>query len=161
MRQPGSIPTRARSSGCWGWRRGSGRTSPRPNRSSRHWQIEAPADAWLRNQLALVLVEQTDESKRRRALDLAELSVRQNPKAADSLATLGTVYYRLGRLDEAEKALQAVVNSGKGDSDAVYMLAHVKTDRGNTDAAQPLLKMALTHGESSSSARMPRNGSIA
>jgi tetratricopeptide (TPR) repeat protein len=63
---------------------------------------DAPADAWLRNQLALVLVEQTDESKRRRALELAELSVRQNPKAADALTTLGTVYYRINRLDDAE-----------------------------------------------------------
>jgi len=104
---------------------------------------DAPADAWLRNQLALVLVEQTDESKRRRALDLAELSVRQNPKAADALATLGTVYYRINRLDDAEKVLQAVVSSGQGNSDAAYVLAHVRADRGHPDAAPALLKLAL------------------
>jgi len=104
---------------------------------------DAPADAWVRNQLALVLVQQIDLHKRRRALELAELSVRQNPKAADSLATLGTVYYRLNRLDDAEKVLQAVVGSGQGDSDAAYVLARVRADRGHPEAAPALLKPAL------------------
>ena len=87
---------------------------------------DAPADAWLRNQLALALAEQTDAAKRRRALDLAELSVRQNPKAADSLATLGTVYYRLNRLDDAEKLLAAVFQNGQCQSDGVLALARVE-----------------------------------
>ena len=102
-----------------------------------------PSDAWLRNQLALVLVEQTDEAKRRRALELAELSVRQNPKAADTLATLGTVFFQLKRLDDAEKVLQAVVDSGQGNSDAAYVLARVRADRGQPEAAPALLKLAL------------------
>lgn len=105
--------------------------------------MESPADAWIRNQLALVLAEATDASKRKRALELAELSVRQNPKGADALATLGTVYYRLGRLEEAERVLQAVVGSGQANSDTAFILAHVRADRGQTDAAAPLLKMAL------------------
>ena len=104
---------------------------------------DSPADAWLRNQLALVLVEQPEEPKRRRALDLAELSVRQNPKAADALATLGTVYFQLKRLDDAQKLLQAVVGSGQGNSDAAYFLARVQADRGQPDAAPALLKLAL------------------
>jgi tetratricopeptide (TPR) repeat protein len=104
---------------------------------------ESPADAWIRNQLALVLAEQTNASKRKRALELAELSVRQNPKGADSLATLGTVYYRLGRLEEAEKVLQAVVAIGQANSDTALILAHVRADRGQTDTTAPLLKMAL------------------
>ena len=75
--------------------------------------------------------------------ELAELSVRQNPNAAEALATLGTVYYRQNRLDDAEKVLQAVVTSGKGNSDAAYFLAQVEADRGNRDAAMALLKTAL------------------
>jgi tetratricopeptide (TPR) repeat protein len=106
--------------------------------------LESPGDAWLRNQLALVLVEQSDDAKRRRALELAELSVRQNPNAADALATLGTVYYRLKRLDDAEKLLQAVLNSGKGNSDAAYILALVKSDRGHAESAPALLQTALS-----------------
>ncbi len=45
--------------------------------------------------------------------------------------------------DDAEKVLQAVVGSGQGNSDAVFILAHVRADRGQTDALVPLLKMAL------------------
>jgi tetratricopeptide (TPR) repeat protein len=103
----------------------------------------APGDAWLRSQLALVLAEQKDEAKQRRALELAELSVRLSPKDATALATLGTVYYRLKRLDDAEKLLQAVVSSGKGTSDTAYFLALVKADRGKAAEATPLLKTAL------------------
>ena len=106
--------------------------------------LESPGDAWVRNQLALVLAEQGDDVKGRRALELAELSVRQNPNALDSLVTLGTVYYRLKRLDDAEKVLQAVYNSGKGNSDAAYILALVKSDQGHPDSAPALLKTALS-----------------
>ena len=104
---------------------------------------EAPADAWARNQLALVLAEAADTAKQRKALQLAELSVRQSSKDAGALATLGTVQYRLNRLDDAEKLLQVVVSSGKGDSDAAYILARVKAARGQADATAPLLKKAL------------------
>ncbi|HZW31791.1 MAG TPA: tetratricopeptide repeat protein [Isosphaeraceae bacterium] len=104
---------------------------------------EWPGDAWVRNQLALVLAEQSDEAKRRQALELAELGARQSPHDADTLATLGTVYYRLGRLDEAEKLLQAVVDSGQGSSDAAYILARIRADRGHAEAAPALLKAAL------------------
>ena len=106
--------------------------------------LESPGDAWVRNQLALVLAEQDDDVKRKRALELAELSVRQNPNALDALVTLGTVYYRLKRLDDAEKVLQAVYNSGKGNSDAAYILALVKSDHGQPDSAPALLKTALS-----------------
>ncbi len=104
---------------------------------------DAPADAWVRNQLALALVEQTDETKRRRALELAELSVRQNPKAPDSLATLGTVSFRLNRLDDAEKLLSAVFQNGQSQSDDVLALARVEAARGKKDVVVPLLKKAL------------------
>jgi hypothetical protein len=59
------------------------------------------------------------------------------------LTTLGVVCYRLQKLDAAEKVLQAVVTSGKGSSDAAYMLARVRADRGHADAAPTLLKTAL------------------
>lgn len=104
---------------------------------------ESPADAWSRNQLALALVEQSDDAKKRRALELAELSIRQDSKAVDALTTLGTVYYRLKRLDDAEKVLKTVVASGKGNSDAAYMLALLEADRGHADGAAALIKTAL------------------
>ena len=93
--------------------------------------------------LRLVLAEQTGDSNRRRALEMAELSVRQNPKSASALAALGTVYYRLKRLEDAEKVLAATVNSGNCDSDAAYILARVKAERGHPEEAIVLLKKAL------------------
>ena len=105
---------------------------------------ESPADSWVRNNLASVLAEQGDDAKRKRALELAELSVRQNPNAIDALVTVGNVYYRLKRLDDAQKVLQAVCKSGKASSDAAYILALVESDSGRPDKAPPLLKKALS-----------------
>jgi predicted Zn-dependent protease len=104
---------------------------------------DSPTDSWARNQLALLLAEQNDPAKRKRALELAELSVKQNPKAADALAALGTVDYHLGRHADAQKLLEAVVASGKGTSDAAYTLARVLAARGQAEGVPKLLKVAL------------------
>jgi Tfp pilus assembly protein PilF len=104
---------------------------------------DQPADFPASNQLALVLLEQSDEAKRRRALQLAEVNARQYPQSAEALSTLGWVYYRLGRLDEAERLLQAVIAAGRATSDTAYFLAHVLTDRGRLDDARKLLSKAL------------------
>jgi tetratricopeptide (TPR) repeat protein len=104
---------------------------------------DAPADPWPRNQLASCLAEQPVQAKRQRALELAELSVRQNPKAVPALSTLGMVFYRLNRLEDAEKVLQAVAQSSQASSDALYVLAHVRADRGHAEDAPALLRMAL------------------
>ena len=140
---PSSIPNRSRSRRTVGLAALERKDLATPERVFQALADEAPADAWTRNQWALVLAEQNDQAKRKRALELAELSVKQNSNDAAALATLGTVYYRLNRLDDAEKLLQAVVASGKGNSDAAYVLARVKADRGQADAAKTLLKKAL------------------
>ena len=114
-----------------------------PSRSSRPWPTSRPATPGCATSWPWSWPSRPTTPKRQRALELAELSVRQNPKALDALATLGTVYYRLKRLDDAEKVLQAVVASGKGNSDAAYILALVKADRGQPDSAPALLKTAL------------------
>jgi tetratricopeptide (TPR) repeat protein len=104
---------------------------------------ETPEDPWVCNQLALVLAEQTDDARRREALVLAEQNVRRAPGAPEALATLGLVYHRLRRLDEADTVLQAVVASGQASSDALYTLARVRADRGRAGDAPGLLKAAL------------------
>jgi tetratricopeptide (TPR) repeat protein len=104
---------------------------------------QAPGDAWVCSQWALVLAEQTDEAKQRKALELAESSAFQNPNDPDAVATLGTVYYRRHRLDEAEKLLQSVLDSGHGSSDTAYILARIKADRGHPEGARDLLQAAL------------------
>lgn len=104
---------------------------------------ESPGNIWLRGQLAQVLAEQADAAGHRRALELAEQTARQAPASPEAMATLGAVYYHLHRLGEAETVLQAVVASGQASSDTAYLLARVKSDRGQVDAAQALIQSAL------------------
>jgi tetratricopeptide (TPR) repeat protein len=104
---------------------------------------ESPADMSASNQLALVLVEQADAPKQKRALQLALVNARLAPESAETLSTLGWIYQRLGRLEEAERALRAAVKDGDASAETNYYLAHVLIDRGRPDEARPLLSSAL------------------
>jgi Tfp pilus assembly protein PilF len=104
---------------------------------------DAPANFPASNQLTLILADQDDETKRRRAVEMAEMNARQYPRSADAVATLGWVYYRAGKLDQAEQALQSAISGGRATSDMAYYLAHVMADRGRIDDAAKLLQGAL------------------
>ncbi|MGO8899805.1 MAG: tetratricopeptide repeat protein [Isosphaeraceae bacterium] len=104
---------------------------------------QSPGDAWGRSQFALVLAAQNDETKKRRAVELAEQGVKLEPKSPRALATLGAVYFRTQRLDDAEKLLTAVFQSGQAQSDDVLALARVEEARGKKDLVAPLLKKAI------------------
>jgi len=102
-----------------------------------------PGDLDVANQLALVLAEQADEAKRRRALDLAEATAKSHPGSAEAMATLGWVCYRLGRLADAEQALRAARAGASTRPDTAYYLARVLAERGQRAEAGKLLKQAL------------------
>jgi tetratricopeptide (TPR) repeat protein len=104
---------------------------------------QSPGDFAISNQLALALGEQDDEAKRLKALQLAEINARLYPNAGEALSTLGLLYYRLGRTDEAEKALRASLSGGAGSSDTIYYLARLLGERGQADEAKRLLKVVL------------------
>jgi len=104
---------------------------------------QSPGDAWGRSQFALVLAAQNDETKKRRAVELAEQGAKLEPKSPRALATLGAVYFRTQRLDDAEKLLAAVFQSGQAQSDDVLALARVEDARGKNDLVAPLLKKAI------------------
>lgn len=104
---------------------------------------EAPADFFVTNQLAHALVEQTDASKKNRAVQIAEVNARQYQKLAEALSTLGWIYYRTGRMDDAEKALAASVSGGQATADTAYYLAQVFSERGKTSEATRLVKASL------------------
>ena len=104
---------------------------------------ESPGDSSAANQLALVLVEQPDQAKHQRALQLAEMNVRLYPQSPEALSTLGWVYYRLGRLEQAERALQSAMTAGPASGETAYYLAHVMSDRGRPEMVRQLLKKAL------------------
>jgi tetratricopeptide (TPR) repeat protein len=109
--------------------------------------LQSPGNFGASNQLALVLAEQDDTAAKQRALELAELNLRafaQQPGlGAEAASTLGWVYYRMGRLLEAERALGAVVQTGTLSADSAYYVARIIQDRGRTEEAVKLLETAL------------------
>lgn len=108
--------------------------------------LQSPKNFAATNNLALALAEQEDESKRRRALDYAEANVRQYPKSSEALSTYGWVLFKLGRLEDAEKALRLAVSGGTFSADTAYYLARVLIERGrgaDVRDARQLLESAL------------------
>lgn len=102
-----------------------------------------PADGQACNLLALVLAEQGDEAKSKRALQLATVNARQFPDSQEAVATLGWVYFKAGRAEDAEKALSVAALGRKVSSDVAYMCASVLMTRGRADDARRLLSSAL------------------
>lgn len=104
---------------------------------------DQPANFQASNQLAHVLVEQDDDTKKQRALQLAQVNVRQYPQLIEALSTLGWVYFQNGRIDEAEQALAKAMSAGRSNSDTAYYMARVLAQRGRTEDAKKLLTGAL------------------
>lgn len=100
---------------------------------------DSPADIDVSNHLALVLVEQNDASKRRRALQLAEVNARHYPGNRSILSTLGWVHFNLGHLDQAETILKAAVSGSVPTADVRYYLACVLVARSQLDDARNVL----------------------
>ena len=96
------------------------------------------------NNLALVLIESDQESLRSRALQIAEVNVRNNPRLVDAWATLGYVQFRLGDVASAEKSLNSSVQNGQLSRDAAFYLAKIKQSMGSKDEAKKLYDMAMT-----------------
>jgi tetratricopeptide (TPR) repeat protein len=103
---------------------------------------ESPSSFPGSNNLALSLAEQDDTAKKK-ALEYAEMNARQFPNQAEAFSTLGWVYYKLGRLDEAETALRKAISSGQLSADTAYYIARISVDRDRKDEARQLLEQAL------------------
>jgi tetratricopeptide (TPR) repeat protein len=103
-----------------------------------HWPHSFAAS----NDLALALVEQPDEAKKRQALDFARNNVEQ-AKNTEAAATYGWVLYKLGRIDEAERFLQIAGSRGQVSPDTAYYIARVAVERGREAQAKQVLEDAL------------------
>ncbi|MBS0266655.1 MAG: tetratricopeptide repeat protein [Planctomycetes bacterium] len=102
-----------------------------------------PADFPASNQLAITLADQKTPEKLQRALQWAEVNVRQYGQRAEALATLGWVQFQLGRLGDAEQTLQSAIQGGKALPDTAYYFARLHAARGRIDEAQNLLQDLL------------------
>ena len=94
----------------------------------------------ISNQLALVLCQNTDESLRARALQIAEGNVRNLPSASEAWGTLGWVQLQLGDRGTAEKSLANAVQLGPLSRDTLHYLRSLKRAAGDTRAADLLDK---------------------
>jgi len=105
--------------------------------------LQSPSNFQAIDQLALVLAEQDDDSKRRRALQLAETNARQFPNDPAALATLGWVYYQHDRLADALNVFQALTRSMRINGDSAFYFATITNQMKRKDEAKRWLEVAV------------------
>mgnify|MGYP003758657427 CR=1 FL=1 len=105
--------------------------------------LQAPGNLTATNHLALALAGQEEESKRRLAVEYAQINARVFPDQVEALATLGWTYYRTNRIDEAEVALRKANSLGRPTPDTLYFLARVMADRGRKEDAKMILESPI------------------
>ena len=98
--------------------------------------------------LAVCLVEQSDEAKRRQALEFATMNLRllndrSQQSGRDAAVTMSWVLYRLGNVVQAERTLREALAAGGVGFDSAYFAAQILSERGQSEASIQLLKPAL------------------
>ncbi len=96
---------------------------------------ESPAEFNISNQLALVLIESSQETARGRALQIAESNVRNHQQQAEAWSTLGWIQLRLGDISAAQKSLALATRSGQVSRDTAHFIAELQQTSGDTIAA--------------------------
>ena len=90
-----------------------------------------------------------EEKDRQRAVQFAELNVRQNPNGIEQLSTYGWTSFRVGRRSDAERALSTALKSAMAAQNNMvgpemgYYLAALAIDNGKAANATTWLKNAL------------------
>jgi len=95
------------------------------------------------NGLALTLCEQEESEKKQRALECALGNLRMYPRSTEAAATLGWVYYRLGRIKEADGVLSRLILANDLSPNAAYYIARVAVRQGRDEQAEQVLESAL------------------
>ena len=100
-----------------------------------------PHASLLANNLAMLLVERDDEASRKRALELAATLTESTDPAV--LDTVGWVYYRAGRIDDAKAYLERAVTALPNAPLLRYHQARALADSGDASGARVALAEAL------------------
>ncbi len=103
----------------------------------------APTNGSVRNQLALLLIRQIDNVKKRRALEYAGINAKLNPNDAEANITLAWVFYQAGRSKEAGTALRKGLQLGNLNPDSGYLVAKMLVEQNQASAAKQILDNAL------------------
>ena len=92
--------------------------------------------------LALALVELDGELNKERALTYAKNNVKNSGESTDSVATLAWIFFKSGKLVEAEYFANYVSNSGDISPLNAYFLAEILAARGQPEKSLILLQVA-------------------
>jgi len=103
-----------------------------------------PTQLTVGNEMALAMIESKDELLRSRALQIAQLMVRNNPNRADGWATLGWIQFRLGDIQSAKDSFSRAISGGGISRDTAWYLAQLQSQLGNQQQADQLLESAKT-----------------
>lgn len=99
--------------------------------------------------LALVLAESDDKDDVQRALEIAETNfamVKDNAQLQIPAATtMAWVYYKLGRMADAEKILAQVAQNNALNADGAYYIARILVDKGEKEQAKRLLEQVTAN----------------
>jgi hypothetical protein len=110
--------------------------------------MSSPSNFAASNQFAQVLAEQKDKDKRQRALDIASINQKmfagqKNQQEIEAAATLGWVLFNMEKINEADRVVQAVLNTGNPSPDALYFKARILQEMGKSEDAKKVVDLAL------------------
>jgi tetratricopeptide (TPR) repeat protein len=103
----------------------------------------SPSNSAVINQLALLLVEQPDESKRQRAVEFARINAMLQPNSGEANITLAWVLYQIGNTRDAEAALRKGLSARNLSPDSNYLVAKILSEQNRADVAKQFLAAAL------------------
>ena len=110
---------------------------------------QSPRSFPAADSLAVVLAESSDKEKLQQALELAETNlamVKDNQQLQLATATtLAWVYYKLGRMADAEKILAQVAQNNALTADGAYYIARILNDKGEKEQARRLLQQVMAN----------------
>ena len=99
-----------------------------------------PDDVEAADQLALVLVESTEEGKRARAQQLSEANVRRYPNQEVTIATAAWIQFRLGSADIADRIFSELASKTAISPQTGYYIAQLMKSRGKEEDAKKILE---------------------
>ncbi|QDT70113.1 bacteriophage N4 receptor, outer membrane subunit [Planctomycetes bacterium MalM25] len=106
-----------------------------------------PSNRDVLNQLALTLIESSDEADKRRAVQFATLNRQVNTNNPDVNVTLAWVLYQTGDARNATRALQQGLQGGALSPDGSFLLAKVLLARDDKVNAKRLIESALKNDQ--------------
>ena len=102
----------------------------------------APSNAAVINQLALLLIDQPDEGKRKRAVEFAKINATMQQNNPEANVTYAWVLYQTGNNRDASAILRKVQFGGLS-ADSNYLVARMLADQNQTDFAKQVLESAF------------------